>query len=60
MFITELIDREIIQLEHIASAKNIADILTKPLSKVVFQGLRNTLLNITDVINNMVYANERI
>ena len=39
-FIRDLIEDQILQLESIPSADNIADILTKPLDKKVFQRLR--------------------
>lgn len=43
-FIREQIDANIINLSHVASAENRADIMTKPLSRSKFENLRDQLL----------------
>ncbi|KAA0062326.1 putative mitochondrial protein [Cucumis melo var. makuwa] len=51
-FIRELVEANIISLEHVLSAFQLADIFTKPLDVATFEGLRNYPSGISSSSNN--------
>jgi transposase InsO family protein len=53
-FVRELVKRNLIRFEWISTDENIADIMTKPLSKVQFRKLRYTLMGSTFVYPELI------
>jgi hypothetical protein len=49
-FVRELVRRNLIRFEWISTDKNIADIMTKPLSKIQFRALRTKLMGASYVV----------
>ena len=44
LFIRELVERKVITMKYVATADNVADVLTKPLGRDMFVKHRTTLL----------------
>ena len=47
-FIRQLVEENIIKFEYLPSAENLADLLTKPLTKLVFVPLRRLIMGAFD------------